>query len=365
MKILYIGYFSEFNGRKLFCSPAANNVCTYVKDVLLRDNKNEIIVLNIARPKKHLSFFKNSCIKSGNCTFVNAPSYGSGRLLSFLFGWIFNKWIRKFISKNLSKYDCVIFYHSLNTLKLESFVATHFNSILQLEEIYSSLFPKYAKCKSKELATIEIFKKAIIPSDNFSFKRKTIFKTITLYGSYSSNEHVTNQLVQNSIVYAGTISESLGAHFACEVMKFLPDYKLHIYGYGTETEFELIKKKYQNFENIIINHEISQTELEKILPNYVIGINPRPNDFCFDFSAFPSKIMVYLKSGLKIISSPFKSLKESPFSEFISYSKYDAASFAREIRKIEQQKNVKAIEFIKNKDAQFYDELFELIEEEV
>lgn len=362
MKILYIGYFSEFNGRKLFCSPAANNVCTYMQDVLVRDKENEIIILNIAKPKKHLSFFRSSIIKKDNLSFVNAPSYGSGRVFSLLTGWMFDKWVKKFISRNLKSNDCVIFYHSLNTLKLENFIAKNFNSILQVEEIYSEVYPQFSRFITKEYECVNCFKKHVFVSDAFLRNDKISSKSsVVLYGSYSSifNENLSKK--PNTIIYSGNISKFKGIFTACDAMKYLPDFELHIYAHGSNEEYSELKKNYSELRNIFIHNTVSQNELEKILNDFSIGINPLPNEAKFNDLTFPSKILMYLKAGLYVVSTDLKVITGSPFSKYIDFCEGNALSFANKIKGINQKTNIEAVKFIKLMDSNFERDLFGLI----
>lgn len=369
MKIFYLAYLSLFDGESRFCSPAANNVCSYITDVLLRNTDDEIVVINLSQHKKHLKFGRSKVTNVQKNVFVNAPCYGSGRLLSRISCFFLNRWVKKYLKRNSSPHDRIIVYHSLNTLKLEAFISQNFNSILQVEEIYCDIFSKSSKIANKEIYTINMFSKHIFVSDSLkNDSRIKSFNNLVFYGSLSLPVNVScSHKDEKSIVYAGTLEKSLGIEFACNLMELLPDYKLYIYGHGTKSALNELMIKYRKSENIIFCDPLKEDDLIKKLSLYKYGISPRDPSTNYSTTSFPSKILTYLKSGLIVVSSEFNSVLNSPFRECLIFSKYDLESFRDSIvfssHNSERFKLLKAQNVIKKLDENFYVSLINLLYE--
>jgi glycosyltransferase involved in cell wall biosynthesis len=245
MKILYLGYFSKLNIDERFCSLAANNVCSYVKTTLCKKYDGDVVIINLAQGKKHFSFCKSNKSTNGNVTIIDAPRYGSGRLLSRFSNLMLRKWVRKFIKRNLEDNDQILIYHSLNTLKLERYIARKYNSVLQVEEIYCDVVAKSRKTKRIELESINSFSKHLFVSKSLmnDSRIKSLNSTI-FYGSYSLPEVPNVNRLNKSIVYAGTFEKNKGVDFACDLMEILPDYTLYVYGHGSASRKEELLSKY-------------------------------------------------------------------------------------------------------------------------
>lgn len=367
MKIFYLAYLSNLNGENRFCSPAANNVCSYIKDVLVRNSQDDVVLVNLAQSKRHLKFSRRKEKRYKNITFINSPCFGSGRFLSKISSLLLYCWIKKYLKKNASLNDKVIIYHSLNTLSLEKFLSRAFYSILQVEEVYCDIFKKPQRVAISEIETINMFKKHVFVSNTLKDNpRIKSHSNVIFYGSYALPSFEKQcERDQKSIVYAGTLDQSLGIEFACDLMQLLPDYKLFVYGHGSKARIEELTIKYKNCENIIFCGQLSEEELEKKLFLYKYGISPRNPKTSYSSTSFPSKILTYLKSGLIVISSKLESIVNSPISDCIVFADYDIQSFQNAI--IDQSSFFEGFDStnkIKELDIDFSNSLFELIYED-
>ena len=364
MSIFYLAYLANLNGENRFCSPAANNVCSYIKDVLIEDGKNDVTIINLAQNKKHFIFSQSRVTLLGNKKLVNSPCFGSGRLLSKLSMFLLFRWIKKYLKNNASSDDKIIVYHSLNTLKMEKMISKEFDSVLQVEEIYCDVLKKQKNKALREINVINSFKKHIFVSSTLKddSRIKSSFNLI-FYGSYSLPTFKNSfERDQKSIVYAGTFEKNKGIEFACDLMKLLPDYKLFIYGHGSKTRIEELIAKYKDFTNICFCGQLSEAELNDKLPLYKYGISPLDPKTSFSSTTFPSKILTYLKSGLIVISSKFESVIESPFKNCILFANYDIQSF-HDVIVSSLHREVDGRDVIKKLDVDFRDSLFGLIYE--
>lgn len=370
MKIFYLAYFSLFDGESRFCSPAANNVCSYITDVLLRNADDEIVVINLSQHKKHLKFCRSKVSNVQKNVFVNAPCYGSGRLLSRISCFFLNRWVKKYLKRNSSPEDKIIIYHSLNTLKLEGFISQNFNSILQVEEIYCDVLNKSFKTASSEINVLNSFKKHIFVSETLQKdKRINSLKSLVFYGSYSLPAVPKFRREEKSIVYAGTFEKNKGIEFACDLMRLLPDYNLYIYGHGSKSRVRDLLTKYKDFKNVYFEGRLSENELSQKLYSYRFALSPLDPQSNFSSTTFPSKILTYLKSDLIVISSKFESVMRSPFKSCLILADYDLQSFQKAIvsssETIEKKSSLQVREFINKLDQDFCECLFKLVHYEV
>ena len=364
MKIFYLGYFSTLEGDERFCSLAANNVCTYIKDTLCKDSKDEIVVVNLAQDKRHYKFSKSLRRKKENCTFISIPRFGSGRLLSPLSTFLASRWIKRFLAKEAGDNDKAIIYHSLNTLKLEIFISKHYHSILQVEEIYGDVLKKPDKTKAYELSIINSFMNHIFVSESLrNDPRIKSNRNAVFYGSYSLPK-LPNVISKDkkSIVYSGTLEKNKGIEFACELMKSLPEYKLHIYGFGSELRKKELLEEYGKLPNIEFHQPVSDVQLNHLLPFFTFGLSPLDPKLGFASTAFPSKILTYLKSNLIVISSKFDSVLKSPFKNYVILADYDIDSFKQAIIDAHGH-NIDGRKLIKELDLKFKKDLIALVYE--
>jgi hypothetical protein len=332
--ILIVGFYpkqSKLN--QLNFSPASISKIEYLMEVLSKryyvdmlscswKTKN-IIEYNIGNKGINFRsiFYLKSFFHNGLFKFIN---------LFFLHFQLFF-----FIIFNFKNYKKIIFYHSPFIL-LEVFFASLLfpkKIILEVEEIYSSLskslirkaveyfiffFPKYFLFSTELLLNLPILKK------------KTHY--IFFYGSLTtSNFLITNSFRSNNkikLVYIGTTDLiKAGAQNALKLASLLDSkFEIHMLVFGEKRDMENLKRNAKLSNNkysckVLIREPIFGNDLKSFLLNCDFGLSLQNTDHSFNLTSFPSKVLVYLSSNLRVVSFPAPALLKSEISDLILFSK--------------------------------------------
>jgi hypothetical protein len=239
--------------------------------------------------------------------------------------------------------------------------------ILEIEEIYSEVWGKYKKFNKIETLFFKISHSFIVVSN----KLKTILSKmvkkniICLFGSYEINNFAYLKKFDNNhftnLVFAGSI-ETLrnGAFKALEILEILPEnYRLFILGNGSRSDTSNLVSRINEINSIkqreacIFLGVKVKDELNLLLSNCHIGLNPQ-NLGDYMQSAFPSKILTYLASNLRVVSTKVESTLDSPFSKLIFFSKSESAiDLMNSILKINLNSKYSSLSFIKKEEVKF------------
>ena len=223
----------------------------------------------------------------------------------------------------------VIVYHSL-AYKYVIFVAhklRKFRMILELEEIYQDV----VAC-SKFIAYWE--RKVIASADGYILATEALSKQIpegrpfiVINGTYKFEPPRNVHFDDNKIhcVYAGTFDPTKGGAAAAAAAAFLPqNYHVHILGFGTEEQTENIKKRIAEVQmtaNCTVTYDglKSGEEFIQFLQKCHIGLCTQIPDAKYTETSFPSKILVYLANGLRVLSVRIPAVEQSDVGDMLFY----------------------------------------------
>lgn len=330
MNIFYLGYFANLNEEHRSCSPAANNVGEYVKNVLLDLNLDNLKIINIAQPINGHETLKLNKKIINNVEFINPPCKNSGKFYNvFIKPLVFYRWYKKYLLKNSSEGDVIIIYHTCHFNKLtKALKKANRKIILQVEEVYTDVFEGYCRKAKSEFASINRCDALIFASDVFKNDIRISQKpSAILYGSYEPILEKKNRNEENiKLVYAGTIDPiKHSAINAINAMKYLPNnFKLDLFVHGNNIDYANLEKIINN-KNISLNHAIGEKQLLNVLTNYDIGLAVQDSKEAFNNTSFPSKVLTYLKTGLAVVSTNSKSIIESSIKGLVIFTKSDDA----------------------------------------
>lgn len=233
----------------------------------------------------------------------------------------------------LNKKDTVFVYHSLgyfNTIlwlkKLKKF-----KMVLEVEELYLDVADaRYATQRKMEKRMIEAADAYIFPSELLDAKLNYGKKpSAIIYGTYKVEPQRVAKFDDGKIhvVYAGTFDPRKGGAAAAAAAAFLPaNYHIHICGFGTEKDTELIKKQIESiaaksaaaltFDGLKLG-----TEYIEFIQRCHIGLSTQDPTAAFNLTSFPSKILSYMANGLSVVSIDIPAIRTAEIGQYINYYK--------------------------------------------
>ena len=234
----------------------------------------------------------------------------------------------------VQKDDVLWVYHSLGLIRYVKFLKKikNFKLILEVEEIYGDVMER------KEVSDLELnfFKCA----DAYVFSNRQLAKLINTqnkpcavaHGSYKAEEAVNKSFDDGRIhiVYAGTFDPRKGGTTAAKTAEFLDEnYHVHILGFGNEkdtkallSEIELISEK--SACKLTYHGCLTGKEYISFLQSCHIGLSTQATDGAFNNTSFPSKVLVYMANGLRVLSVRIPAIEQSDIGSDMYY--YDGSS---------------------------------------
>lgn len=323
----------------------------YICDALESENYN-IQLISTASAKSGIGWFsKKKKIFSNQESHITFSSYGAktkiGRLLSRI-------WIRTqlllYLLINVKRGDSLLIYHSLQyiwVIHLFKLIKRSNKVIFQVEEIYADAYKKFYKYKKREINYLLKGESYICINDKVKESIAKDKPATVLYGDYRIPKFNIKKVNNNSnkihVVYAGVIEPTRNAAVtAVNAARYLNEnFLIHIAGFGKKEDvkrlIELIDEVNSGLNYIGVQYDglFHGKEFENYLQEKDIGLN------CHSYSnrdlisaevTFPSKILIYLVNGLKVVSPSINCLINSDLKEFIQfYNGFDAKNLANGI----------------------------------
>ncbi|KMK90185.1 hypothetical protein VL03_22050 [Rossellomorea marisflavi] len=321
----------------------------YVRDSIRELNLNIRIVSTAGAKKGIGSFLKNNKQVTDQESHIYFSSYGAKTKIGRLFS---RMWVKAqlvlYLIKNVKKEDSILIYHSLQYIwPIRIFKMIKNNKIIfQVEEIYSDAYKKFSKYKKKEMNFLSNGDSYICINENVQDIITGGKPSTVLYGDYRIPPLSPKQIIYRKkikAVYAGVIEPTrIAAETAVNAARYLNEnYLIHIAGFGKDEDINSLKKLIEqiNLElgyiGVIYDGAFQGEVFREYLQDKDIGLN------CHSYSdedlisaevTFPSKILVYLTSGLKVISPRINCLENSDLENFIEfYEGFDAEDLAKVI----------------------------------
>lgn len=208
----------------------------------------------------------------------------------------------------------IIVYHSLGYCKMLNLLRQmkHLCIIGEIEELFQDVHKQSKSVSRSEYEFIKGCGKYLFPSILMNNRFNTTGKPVAIvHGIYKAEKKLEAKFCDGKIhiVYGGTFDPKKGgAIAAAEVGRFLPEhYVVHICGFGSETDIDRIKEMIVD----VNANSNSETRFEGLLrgEDYTrfiqkchIGLSTQNPTAAFNDTSFPSKILVYLANGLKVVS---------------------------------------------------------------
>lgn len=374
-KIKYITFYNEDNENDTReCSPAAINKSKYIIETL-NNIGYDVDIISPAWSNKKKGFYKGKIINKKNNKFIKFNSFGgNNKILRFLRRKYAAFQLTRYLLKNTSKNETIIFYHSnffykiLKKLKVRKKI----DILLEVEEIYGDII--------KNKKSIKYESKIFNLANNFIFVTNQLEKKVNklnkkycvAHGTYKVEDKIIGKYSDDKvhIVYSGIIDKYKGSFLSCEIAKYLDEnYVIHIIGYGKEKDiFQLEQKikKNNSINKCKINYDGLKTgeEYIKYLQNCDVGLSTQDVNARYNLTSFPSKILAYLSNGLRVISIDIPAIRTSDVGDILYYYKNnDPEEIAEIIKNIDFNKKYDSRKLISKLDKRFCKDLEKMLGE--
>ena len=126
-------------------------------------------------------------------------------------------------------------------------------------------------------------------------------------------------------VYAGTFDPTKGGAAAAAAAAFLPEkYHVHILGFGTDEQKEKLMELIQSIQlkakcTLTYDGLKSGEEYIRFLQGCQIGLCTQIPDAKYTETSFPSKVLVYLANGLRVLSVRIPAVENSEVGSILYY----------------------------------------------
>lgn len=315
-RIKYICYYNSPHGKfPREGAPSATTKVDYIIDVLNRLGYAVEIISKSSVSSTKLVLDIGGTVQVGKNEVRHFISLGCVKSpLRVLSRWLntlhFFFWLLFHTKEN----EQIIVYHSLGYCRMLNILRKikQLCIIGEVEEIFQDVHKQSKSVSRSEYEFINDCGKYLFPSILMNERFNPTGKPFAVvHGIYKAEKKLEEKFCDGKIhvVYGGTFDPMKGgAIAAAEVGRFLPDnYVVHICGFGTETEVDRIKTMVAETNA----HSVSETRFEGLLRgvDYIrfiqkchIGLSTQNPTASFNDTSFPSKILVYLANGLKVVS---------------------------------------------------------------
>lgn len=354
-------------------NPAAYTKSSYIFDCFERlGYEVEVLSASGTLGKNAVKGKKSKIGKSISLTTLNSLGRGSkvknalARL--FLSVEIFLK-LLFFVKKG----DLLWVYHSLPLMKFVRVLKAlkKITLLLEVEEIYGDV-NNCEKTVNKELKFFNCADGYIFCTGLLNDRINTKGKSYAVaHGSYTIKPQIADSFNDGKIhiVYAGTFSlQKGGVYTAINTAKFLDEaFHLHILGSGSDSEIKkvkaLIKEIPENGCKVTYDGCFYGEKYSAFLQKCHIGLSTQNPNEAFCDSSFPSKILVYMANGLRVVSVRIPAVEKSAVGNDVYF--YDSGSpraVADSIKSVDFALPYGGRELINKLDRDFCRELEALIE---
>ena len=336
-KIVYIGYY----GNKEYprhASPAAVTLMEYISDSI--NNAGYDLTIYSPAQSEDGSKIDKTVVKLNEKTtaiFMKCFKRYSRKNIPMRFIQKFRRerCMEKELNALIDNGDTVIAYHSLALMNALTKLRKRksFKFILQVAEIYADVLQD-SKTRKREIDFIKTADKYILISEVLQNEIGINDKEcIVCSGTYKA-ENTVNEPPKDGkihIVYAGTLDTTKGgAYFAVSSAKYLnKKYHMHILGFGNEQQknqlLELIESTRKETDcSITFDGCLQGEDYIKFLQGCHVGLSTQNPNGAYNATSFPSKILVYLANGLRVVSVKIPAIEKSPVGQAMFY--YEVAT---------------------------------------
>lgn len=347
--IYYIGYYNcdKIRNENRIISPASENKTNYIVSVLDEICEDDFVVVSPAETRLSRVVKGKKLRISDKCLLKTFMSFCSkNKLIRGLGHFVTKLSLIFYLLANVSSEDHLIVYHSLllmNSVKLVKKLKKC-KLTIEVEELYSDVLNddelKVEEVDYLQLADNYIFVTSFLGEEvNKEGKR-----SIVVNGTYKPVPDTANHFNDEKIhvVYAGTFRYGKGVTTAISCAEFLDDnYVMEIMGTGSQSDIQLVKNMVEETSRKTkckINYVglKSGNDFDSYIQACHIGLSPQQVDAKFNSTSFPSKILMYMSNGLRVVSVKIPAVETSVVGDYITYyDSQDAEKIAQAVMSVD------------------------------
>ena len=273
---------------------------------------------------------------------------------------------------NIKRNEQIIVYHSLgyDSAFLKLCRLKSIRIIGEIEEIYQDVSKQTKTRCRNEYKFIDICEKYIFPTQLLDQKVNKLHKpSLVVHGVYAIESIIEKKFSDGKIhvVYGGTLDPNKGgaAAAAAAAAEFLPaNYHVHICGFGDPAKIKTIVDEIQTKSKakVTFEGELKGNDYKHFIQKCHIGLSTQDPSAAFNSTSFPSKILVYLANGLKVVSIRIPAIEQSAVVDsLVFYDKQTPEKIAEAIVRSSQEKIIRK-DILNVLDMKFSGELNKLLE---
>lgn len=373
-RLKYICYYDSPDSVEERCMIyAATTKLDYIFDALNRIGIGVDIISFSGLTGQKFRFCGGSCTQIGNNTLRKFPSFAGFRLLSYisrkLMAICFIFWFLTHVKRG----EVVAVYHSTGYDGMLVWLkkVTGCRYIGEIEEIYQDVSTLPAKICEQEMDFIECCDQYLFPTELLNEKiNKSHKPAIIIYGLYYIEPIIKKKFDDGfvHVVYGGTFDVNKGGAVAAAISAtYLPaNYHIHICGFGNKKDTDHIKKIVEETSRVSKSRVTFDglkkgQEYVEFIQQCHIGLSTQNPTLAFNATSFPSKILVYLSNGLKVVSIDLPAIRNSKISPVLEYYQEQTAQMiAASIVKASEKlidKHLDSRSILRKLDEEFCNEL--------
>ncbi len=287
--------------------------------------------------------------------------------------WHHRRALQRELEEQVQNGDTLVVYHSLLLMRAIKRLRRRrdFRLILQVCEIYSDVNGDAAR-RAQEIAFIQTADAYVFMTELMEQQLNTAHKPYAVcLGTYETGEGVKDTFGDGKIhcVYAGTFDPRKGgATAAIAAAAFLPTaYHMHILGFGTPQETAEIEAQAATFAlagGCTVSYDgcLHGEEYTRFVQKCDIGLSTQNPDGAYNATSFPSKILAYMASGLRVVSVRIPAVETSAVGENVTfYDEQSPKAIAEAILRVDATDGYDGQALLHALDAQFKHSLQELL----
>ena len=346
--VYYIGYYTcdAIREEQRIVAPAAENKMGYVITALSEALHEPFEVVSPAQTKAH-RFFKGKRQKiADGVTFKTFPSFNSQFKPFRVLGHLLTRCtFYAYLLAKVKRDDRLLVYHSPSYKTIVKMLQKwkKCKLTIEIEELYADVRGTAAQ-RAEEIAYLQTADSYLFITELLRQAVNTEKPSVLSHGTYQAQPDYGVHFEDDKIhvVYAGTFRRSKGgAYTAIEAAEFLDGrYVLEVLGGGSQDENAAVQN--------LINEVSQKTDCEiryvgfksgQDFNSYIqachIGLSTQPPNAGFNDTSFPSKVMMYMSNGLRVVSVRIPAVETSAVGDRVYYYDcQDAKEIARVIRSV-------------------------------
>lgn len=331
MALYYLTYYQpkSMTDLKLKISPAGQQKSAYLIEKLDNIGKEYTVICLAESDTKDGSHRTIEFNMSKHGKFVLWKEFAKPNKVAGKLHYYYRRQQLKQFLSGLNPSDTVIAYHSLQTADIFYTYKRKkgFKFVLELEEIYQDV----VNCGAQKAAWE---RKVITAADGYILATEALSKEIpagrpyiVVNGTYHSEPEREGCFNDGKVhcVYAGTFDPTKGGAAAAAAAEFLPEnYHVHILGFGTEEQKKQLQESIASVQEktkctLTYDGLKSGEEYIQFLQKCHIGLCTQIPDAKYTETSFPSKVLVYLANGLRVLSVRIPAVENSAVGGILYY----------------------------------------------